>query len=222
MKAVILAAGVGRRLGEQMPKCLNKLPSGLTIIENQIFSLEKCGIKEIFAVVGFKKEIVMENYHKIFYVYNPFFHITNTAKSLLCFMERIEPDDVIWINGDVVLEEEVIKRVLEKEGNIVAVNKFKCGEEEIKYKTNNRKIIEISKEVKDGEGEAVGVNKISRKDFEVFLRSLVKCSNNDYFEKAIEISISEGIEFYPVDVTDCKCIEVDFIEDFNKAREMFR
>ena len=57
MKAVILAAGVGSRLKSVLPKSLNKLPNGKTIIDNQINILRKLGVKEIFVVVGFKKEM---------------------------------------------------------------------------------------------------------------------------------------------------------------------
>jgi choline kinase len=222
MKTVILAAGVGSRLESVLPKSLNKLPNGKTIIENQINILRKLGIKEIFIVVGFKKEIVMENYSNVFFVYNPLFHISNTAYSLRLALENMDEDDVIWMNGDVALEKEVIKRVIEKEGNAVAVNKSKCGEEEVKYKTKDGKIVEVSKNVVDAEGEAVGVNKISKKDFYTFLQALKECNKNDYFEKGMELAINKGIDFYPVDISDCRCIEVDFKDDLETVREVFK
>jgi len=222
MKTIILAAGVGSRLKSVLPKSLNKLPNGKTIIDNQINILRKLGVKEIFVVVGFKKEIIMENYPNVFFVYNPLFHISNTAYSLRLAFENMDEDDVIWINGDVALEKEVIKRVIEKEGNAVAVNKSKCSEEEVKYKTKNGKIVEISKNVIDAEGEAVGVNKISKKDFYTFLQALKEGNKNDYFEKGMELAINKGIDFYPVDISDCRCIEVDFKDDLETVREVFK
>lgn len=222
MKAVILAAGIGSRVGNQLPKCLLSLPHGNSIMANQINLLRESGVREIIAVVGFKKEFIMEKYPGIVYKYNPFYHVTNTSKSLMMAMEGITEDDVIWLNGDVFLEIDVIKKVLSKRGNVIAVNKAICGKEEVKYRTDSYgKIKRISKKVPKAEGEALGINKISKQDFAVFLDSLRKCENNDYFEKAIEICVTKGMEFLPVDISDLKCIEIDFKKDFERAKEIF-
>jgi len=222
MKAVILAAGIGKRLNKKFPKSLIVLPNGKTILKNQLDILKNVGIKEIIIVVGFKKELIMENYPNAIYIYNPMFHVTNTAKSLQLALELIEPGDVIWINGDVFLEKKVIEKLIERSGNCVAVNKLPCGEEEVKYKTNiNGEITEISKEIVEAEGEAVGVNKICKKDFQLFLKCLRRCKDTDYFEKAIEIAIHEGAIFQAVDISEYKCMEIDFPEDLDIIKRMF-
>ena len=137
MKAIILAAGIGSRLGKQLPKSLVRLPSGSTIIANQISLLRESGIKEIIIVAGFKKEVLMEEHPDVLYCYNPFYHITNTSQSLKMAFEIIEEDDVMWLNGDVYLEKDVVRRVMKKSGNIIAVNNAECGEEEVKYRTGS-------------------------------------------------------------------------------------
>ena len=110
-------------------------------------------------------------------------------------------------------------RVLQKGGNAIGVN----SEEEVKYLTDESgKIIEISKQVKIAEGEAIGVNLISEKDFSVFLEKLVVCDDNDYFEKGIELAVNDQVDFFPADISGCRCIEVDFKEDLEKAKKMFR
>ncbi len=217
MKAIILAAGIGSRLGKQLPKSLVRLPSGSTIIANQISLLRESGIKEIIIVAGFKKEVLMEEHPDVLYCYNPFYHITNTSQSLKMAFEIIEEDDVMWLNGDVYLEKDVVRRVMKKSGNIIAVSNVECGEEEVKYRTGSSgKIVEISKGVKRAEGEAVGVNKIAKADFRVFVESLKECDDNDYFEMGIEIAITKGIVFYPADISGCVCVEIDSIEDLEK------
>ncbi len=220
MKAIILAAGIGSRLGKKLPKPLTKLPSGLTIIENQIKLLKENKINEIIVIVGFKKEILMEEYPDVLYCYNPFYHITNTSQSLIMGLESVEKGDVLWLNGDVYLESDVISRIINKGGNVIAVDKKACGEEEVKYKTDpSGKIVEISKKVKQAEGEAVGVNKIAKPDFRPFLDSLKKCNDHDYFEKGMEIAIENGVVFYPEDISDCMCVEIDFKKDLEKIHE---
>jgi len=221
MKAIILAAGVGSRIGNKLPKCLIKLPTGVTLLENQLDILRKAGIREVLVVVGFKKEVIMERFPDAAYRYNPLYHVTNTSQSLMMALDTIEPDDVIWLNGDVFLEPDVVKRVLEKDGNVVAVNKAKCGAEEVKYRTDgNERIVELSKSVVNGEGEAIGVNKITKAGFQSFLAHLKQCDRMDYFEKGIELAIQNSLEFYPVDISDCKCIEIDFKEDLERVYEI--
>ncbi len=221
MKAIILAAGVGSRLGMPFPKSLNRLPNGETIIGRQIRILRENNIQEIIAVVGFKMHFIMEKHPDIFYCYNPFYYVTNTAKSLLSALEYIN-EDVIWLNGDTIFDPEVIEKLKNTEGNAVCVNRTECGEEEVKYTLNEEGYLaHISKTIRNGLGEAVGINKISEKDIGIFKKNLAVVNSDDYFEKAIEISINEGIQFVPCDISEYRCIEIDFNEDWEKAVAMF-
>ena len=132
-------------------------------------------------------------------------------------LECMDRVNVIWLNGDVFLQSQVIERVLAGTGNIIAVNKEKCGAEEVKYQTGqSERIVKISKDLVRSEGEAVGINKIDKVDFTVFLESLRECGDQDYFEKAIELCIPKGVEFRPVDISDYICVEVDFKKDLER------
>ena len=221
MKAIILAAGVGSRLGNPFPKSLSLLPGGERILGRQIRIYRELGIRDITVVVGFKKELIMEEFPMVNYCYNPVYYLTNTSKSLLAGLEYMH-DDVIWSNGDVVFDPASIEELLKAKGSAVLVDKSECGEEEVKYKTvSNGRISEISKIVQSGEGEAVGINKISRQDLAIFTQALRTCDDNDYFERALEFSIARGVNFSAVDISAHRCIEVDFEEDLIKARHMF-
>lgn len=221
MRAVILAAGIGSRLGNPLPKTLSALPGREKILGRQIRILRKYGVREIFVVVGFKKELIMEEFPQVYFRYNPQYYLTNTSKSLLHVLEDMD-DDVIWANGDVVFDEEVIKRLVQGSGNIVMVDRSECGDEEVKYRTNDaNEIIEISKKVVGGEGEAVGINRVCREDLPAFVQALRECDDQDYFEKGIEMLIERKVFFKSMDVSLYRCIEVDFEEDLSKARQMF-
>ena len=221
MKAVILAAGVGSRLGRPYPKSLSLLPSGERILGRQIRIFRESGIKEIIVVVGFKMGLIMEEYPSVFYKYNPTFYISNTSKSLLAALQDLD-DDVIWINGDVVFDPQVIEELLRAEPNAVAVDRKKCSDEEVKYRTDFKgRILEISKQVFMPEGEAVGVNKVGRLDLKAFTKSLDECEDNDYFEKGLELLVKQGLFFKAVDISEYRCIEVDFETDYQEAQKMF-
>lgn len=220
MKAVILAAGVGSRLGRPFPKSLSFLPSGERILGRQVRIFRELSIREIHVVVGFKKTLIMEEFPEVLFRYNPTYYITNTSKSLLCGLRDLD-DDILWVNGDVVYDPEVVEAVLRVGGNAVAVNCTRCGEEEVKYRTDAEGyLLEISKQVSEPEGEALGVNFVSRAGIPVLVRALEACADNDYFEKGIEMSIKEA-PYRSVDVSNHRCIEIDFETDLAEARRLF-
>ncbi len=220
MKAVILAAGVGSRLGSPFPKSLSTLPSGERILGRQIRILRELGLREIHVVVGFKKTLLMEEYPQVLFRYNPVYYITNTAKSLLCALRDLD-DDVLWANGDVVFDPEVVHHLLQAGGSAVAVDRKRCGAEEVKYRTDGDGLITaISKEVAEPEGEAVGLNLAARADLPALVQALERCGDNDYFEKALEM-LTGQTPYRAVDISAHRCIEVDFEADLSEARRLF-
>ena len=89
MKIIILAAGIGSRLGNPFPKPLTPLQNGKSIMELQVNHLSsQFNVDDIHVVVGFKKELIMERFPQLTYVYNPFFDRTNTSKSLLRALKK--------------------------------------------------------------------------------------------------------------------------------------
>ena len=123
MEAVILAAGMGTRLGSLIPKPLTAIQNEKTIMDLQIEKLSmKNEIHNIFLVVGYKKEIIMEKFPDLLFVYNNAYARTNTAKSLLTALTKIN-DDVIWMNGDVYFDAEILNLILESSDSACLVNK---------------------------------------------------------------------------------------------------
>ena len=203
-----------------MPKSLSVLPTGETIISRQIRQFRELGISQIIVVVGFKCQAIMEANPDVFFRYNPIYYITNTSKSLLAAIEDLD-GDVVWTNGDVVCDRSVIEKVVNYPGNCVAVQHARCGEEEVKFSIGDQGTISgISKELTDAKGEAVGVNKIQGLDLSLFIESLRRCRDDDYFEKGIE-QVLQHIQIWPVDVTSQRCIEVDFDADWEQAKVLF-
>ena len=222
MQAVILAAGVGTRLGRPFPKSLSVLPSGEKILGRQIRLLREAGIRSITVVVGFKMALIMEEFPDVYYSYNPVFYVTNTSKSLAWSLRHMD-DDVIWMNGDVVFESGVLHKVFARPGgNLVCVDRKKCGDEEVKYRQDaDGYITELSKTVVGGEGEALGINVVCRQSLPVFVEKLNACGDMDYFERGLELMIRDGEKVRPLDISEFKCVEVDFAADWQLAQDMF-
>ena len=225
MKIIILAAGIGSRLGNPFPKPLTPLINGKSIMKMQVENLsKKYDIDSISVVVGFKKDLIMERFPQLLYVYNPFFDRTNTSKSLLQALKKNKNEAVLWLNGDVVFDEnilDVLNPFIEEDKSFVAVNKSKVGEEEVKYTLQDGFINELSKTVIDGLGEAVGINFISSKDIIKFIERLEECDNNDYFERGLELAIeNDNLHISAVDISAYTCLEIDFMEDLDHANSL--
>lgn len=226
MKIIILAAGIGSRLGNPFPKPLTPLKEGKSIMERQVENLSgNFNEHDISVVVGFKKDLIMERFPDLSYIYNQYFDATNTSKSLLKALLKYRNEDVLWLNGDVIFDAElfsVLNNEIEQKNSFVSVNTSRVAEEEVKYTLKNGHIHELSKEVKDGRGEAVGINFITREDMPVFIQQLENCEDNDYFEKGIEMAIQQNnMKVKAVDISKFRCMEVDFKEDLEAANNMF-
>ena len=118
MRAIILAAGRGKRLGdltEECPKGLIRL-NGKPLIEWQFEALQGAGIKEVGIVVGHMSEKF--TYPQVTYFKNEEWSKTNMVSSLLCARSWLEADTCIVSYSDIVYPEETVSKLMNVEGDI--------------------------------------------------------------------------------------------------------
>ena len=223
-QVVILAAGMGSRLGRSLPKPLTELSDGRTIMQQQMENIRFAfgADAHITVVVGYKLEHIIEAFPDVNFVYNEQYDTTNTSKSLMRALRASSTGGVLWMNGDVVFDPAALVRASElivRDQSFVSVNTSSVSDEEVKYTTTAEGYIkELSKTVKGGLGEAVGINYISAKDKAVLLRQLTKVNDQDYFERGLELAIEQdGLLVEPVDISDLYAVEIDFAEDLERA-----
>ena len=223
-QVVILAAGMGSRLGRSLPKPLTELSDGRTIMQQQMENIRFAfgADVHITVVVGYKLEHIIEAFPDVNFVYNEQYDTTNTSKSLMRALRASSAGGVLWMNGDVVFDPAALVRASEwivRDQSFVSVNTSSVSDEEVKYTTTAEGYIkELSKTVKGGLGEAVGINYISAKDKAVLLRQLTKVNDQDYFERGLELAIEQdGVLVEPVDISDLYAVEIDFAEDLERA-----
>jgi len=235
MKAIILAAGVSRRLYPltlDTPKSLLKI-NNKPIIDYQLDALRSLGVSEIILVLGYYKESFIDHFKKnhndfkLSVITNHHFFETNTSYSVWLCQEIAQDDDILLMNADVLFPIELLKRlIVSKQKNLLAVEIKQCGQEEVKViEGENNRIVAIGKKLieENSLGEFIGVAKFSQlfmKEFFNSLNNLISAGGkSDYFEAAIDPLLSENALYYE-DVTDLPSKEIDFIEDFEEAKSI--
>jgi len=233
-KAIILNAGEGRRLRpltKDKPKCLLRL-NGMTILMHQVTNLAESGIEEIVFVLGYYSDMITKELEKecfdlsFRYIYNPFYHETNTVYSLWLAKDELT-NDLLYLNGDVLFHKEVIKRIMSyKRETCLAVDKKVVGKEEVKVCIYDNIIKQIGKEinVRKANAEFVGIAKFSQRFNERLSKKLEEVVEegrvNEFFEVAVERILGE-CKVIAVDVSDLPCIEIDTYRDLKKARKIY-
>ena len=224
VQIVILAAGMGSRLGRSLPKPLTPLADGRSIMQQQHDNIRAAFGRDarITTVVGYRAETIVDAFPAADYVYNDRYDQTNTSKSLLRALTKTGRSGVLWMNGDVVFDPRVLGRaaeLIEEDCSFVTVDTASVGDEEVKYTVDAEGFVkELSKVVVDGVGEAVGINYISSRDKKALVRQLQRVGDQDYFERGIELAIvHDALRVEPLDISDLYAVEVDFAEDLERA-----
>ncbi|MFH0772033.1 MAG: phosphocholine cytidylyltransferase family protein [Candidatus Omnitrophota bacterium] len=233
MKAIILAAGVGRRLSpltETTPKSLISV-GGKTILSRMMEALISAGIKDICIVVGYLKEKVeeaavdFEQIAQISFIVNPDYE-KGSILSVWAAKSCIN-GDILLMDSDVLFERLILEKLI-KSGNLncfLIDKNFKDSGEEMKIAALDGRVVQVARRITeryDEIGEGVGFFKLSGKYVKEFLSAFSKVisGNKDCdYENALDYlvkSASVGFE----DVTGMKWTEIDFKEDIEKAEQL--
>ena len=220
---VILAAGMGSRLGRSLPKPLTELADGRTIMRQQMDNIRAAfGNVPVTIVVGYRAEAIVETFPEATFVYNDEYDTTNTSQSLLRALRESASGGVLWMNGDVVFDPQVLLRsaqLIEADQSFVTVNTSSVSDEEVKYTVSPEGFIrELSKTVVGGLGEAVGINYISSTSKAALITQLTRVKSQDYFERGLELAIEQNnLLVEPVNISDLYAVEIDFAADLERA-----
>jgi CDP-glycerol glycerophosphotransferase len=224
LQVVILAAGMGTRLGRPLPKPLTPLADGRSILRQQLDNLAAAFGDRVHptVVVGFRPDQIMAAVPEVSFTFNERYEHTNTSKSLLKALRNSCSGGVLWLNGDVVFDPGLlleIAPVIDRDQSFVCVNTAAVGDEEVKYTAGvDGFIAQLSKSVVGGLGEAVGINYISSADKPKLVEHLGNCCDTDYFERGIETAIGlAGMRVLALDISAYFVLEIDFADDLERA-----
>lgn len=133
MQAIMLAAGMGRRMGKytkEYTKCMVTV-GRKSLLERAIEALEYSGISKLVMVIGYEAEALRTYIDsrkfniQIEYVYNYEYATTNNIYSLFLAREYLKKEDTILLESDLVYDKEIVKQLVDsKEQNLAVVAKY--------------------------------------------------------------------------------------------------
>lgn len=243
MQAIILAAGMGKRLGEltkSNTKCMVKV-NGVPLIERMLSQLEKLQLQRIVMVVGYHaeelKSFVLSLNCKvpIIFVENPVYDKTNNIYSLALAKQYMLEEDTLLLESDLIFEDSLLDLLLSSPlPNIALVSKY--------HQWMDGTMVQIGNDCKitnfvpktafdfkniDTYYKTVNIYKFTKKFCEnvyvPFLEAYIKAfGNNEYYEQVLRaITILDKVDLFALPVENRKWYEIDDIQDLDIAEAKF-
>lgn len=245
MQALMLAAGMGRRMGkhtENHTKCMITV-DGKTLLLRAVEALKKADIRKLILVVGYKAD-VLEEYVKntpdfddmeIEYIHNVDYSTTNNIYSLFMAKDLLIQDDTILLESDLIFDDTLIKNLIaDPRKNLVVASKYEQWMDgtviEINDKDNVIDFIEKDKfryEDVDKYYKTVNIYKFSKefseKQYVPFLHAYLSAyGTNQYYEQVLKIFAHiKSSELEAFRLNNTKWYEIDDAQDLDIAETMF-
>ena len=239
MRALILAAGLGWRLGggeQQPPKCLISL-DGRTLLERHLEILAACGVTEVVIGVGYRAQMIRAEIERlqpevpVRLVFNADFRAGNivTLWTLREWLTRDEP--VLLMDADVLYDQRLMQRLVDsRHADCFLLDRdIEPGEEPVKLCIRDGRPVEFGKQPAAGieydfHGESVGFFKLSAATAGLLAGEVQRYIDDDrrdaFYEDALrDLLLSPaGAGFRFEDISGLPWIEIDFPIDIERAK----
>ena len=243
MQAIILAAGMGRRLGEltgENTKCMLEV-NGVRLIDRALACLSQFALSRIVLVVGYQAENLKRHVGTEFrgipivYVENPIYDKTNNIYSLYLAKDWLVAEDTLLLESDLIYEQSVVaKLVNDPYPNLALVDKYESWMDgTVVTLDENLRIVNFlsKKQFKyadiDSYYKTVNIYKFSR-EFAVshyvpFLEAYCTAlGRNEYYEQVLKvITLLEDSPLKALPLAGEKWYEIDDVQDLDIAESMF-
>ena len=231
MKAIILAAGVGKRLWEitqHRPKCLIEI-GGQPLLRRYLTSLASLGIRRADIVVGYKQEMIRAAVARdscgvrVNFLVNEQFH--RGSISSLWEARTVLDDDVIVMDADVLFHQDILRRLVTSsfENALLMDESVRQTGEECMVVVAGGRVIALTKNMPaqyDYAGEGVGFLRVKHADTPRMVSSLKNSIDKGAWNMEYEDAL---LQYFQEVKVGCEKIgglpwtEIDFVEDVKKA-----
>ena len=234
MKAIILSAGQGSRLGhlvDDKPKCLIDF-NGRSLLDRQLDTLEANGVHEAVVVTGFHDDRIEEALAKrsggprVRTVYNPFYKVADNTGSLYMAREELSGDCLVW-NGDTLVSRELMAKVVanQRSGICVTIDRKGDGydDDDMKVVEDGGRLKAIGKRISEGvNAESIGLLTFragGSEQFRAAIEAAMRTSEGTtiWYLRVIN-HFAQSSDVWTLDIQGEEWGEVDFPPDVDSAR----
>lgn len=243
MQAVILAAGMGKRLKDltsEVTKCMVKV-NGISMIERMLNILDRHNLKKIIIVVGYEAQKLIDYVNsleiktKIEYVSNDVYNKTNNIYSLYLAKDYLIQDDTLLLESDLIFDEKILDYLINNPyPSLALVAKFESWMDGTVVELDEEDNIVCFRSKKEFKFEdipnyykTVNIYKFSKEfsatHYVPFLEAYCKAlGNNEYYEQVLKvITLLDKPEIKAVRLNDESWYEIDDIQDLDIAESIF-
>ena len=242
MKAIILSAGQGSRLGhltDDRPKCLIEF-GGRSLLDRQLDTLAANGIAEAVVVTGFRDsaiEAALERRRSagegpnVRTVFNPFYKVADNTGSLYMAREHLSGDCLVW-NGDTLISNALMARVLVNrcEGICVTVDRkdsYDDDDMKVVRDEDSGRLRAIGKRIKEGvNAESIGLLAFRDGGAERFAQAIERemrtAEGTTVWYLRVIHYMAQDSDVWTFDISGEEWGEVDFPEDVASAEQLVR
>ena len=243
MQAIILAAGMGRRLGEltnDNTKCMLQV-NGVRLIHRILDSIYETGIRKVVLVVGYKaenvKSLIGDEYRgmEIVYVENSVYDKTNNIYSLFLAREYLTADDTILLESDLIFESRILTKIInDPYPTLALVDKYESWMDgTVVTLDEDNNIVEFLTKDKfkysdiNSYYKTVNIYKFSKEfsatHYVPFLEAYCHAlGKNEYYEQVLKvITLLDDSPLKALPLSGEKWYEIDDIQDLDIASSMF-
>lgn len=243
MQAIILAAGMGRRLGDltrENTKCMVEV-NGVKLIDRTLSQLSELELNRVIIVTGYKgaslRTYVGNEYKglKIEYIDNPVYDRTNNIYSLSLAKEKLQEDDTLLIESDLIFDDSLFRKIVDNPyPDLAMVAKYESWMDGtmVRIDSDNNIVNFVPKAAfiyddVDYYYKTVNIYKFSkefsRNEYVPFLDAYSRVmGNNEYYEQVLRVLTllnSSTLKAFPI--SDEKWYEIDDVQDLDIASTIF-
>ncbi len=243
MKAIILSAGQGSRLGhmtDDRPKCLIEF-NGRSLLDRHLDTLDANGVKEAVVVTGFHDELVNAAIERrraaghgpnVRTVFNPFYKVADNLGSLFLVCNELEGDCLVW-NGDTLVSKALMATVIGnsgREGICVTIDRKPSYDEDdmkVIHDVDGGRLRAIGKRIAEGvNAESIGLLAFRGEGAPRFRDAIEREMRTPegttvWYLRVIHYMAQEG-DVWTLDISGEEWGEVDFPEDVERAEALAR
>lgn len=231
MKYIFLVAGKGSRLQPltlKHPKSMFKLDNDTTLIQRMVGLIKKIDKEaDIIIVTGHMHRSIENSVEGATFVYNPFYEVTNSIASLWFAKEYLEGDNIVLIDGDIVMSEELMRDVVCKpvDKPMVLLDSSIRTDGDYNVQVAGERVLVMSKELDSYHGEYAGITKLDRESAALMKKEMELmveegCYNQWYEDVLVQLIFKDDFRLYYKDICDYDWTEVDCVSDLLHAKNI--